>query len=199
MDDSNSCTTDEWIQEAFYEYELIANLCNEQSHLGNAALSNPPPPSLRDDDDDANEISTTFDPKRLETAMKHCQLVDHLFNYSQSIDSVRNTHLRLKSKLAKGADEATGNGKASLQLARTPRRTSSAIEEAFSNHIGLSERVIRTVTKSSKTDCGVLFGNGMIRPSSASDHEANVVALAALRASISQLKADFGSRSASSS
>ena len=69
------------------------------------------------------------------------------------------------------------------------------MQEAFSNHIELSERVTRTIMKSSKTDCGVLFGNGMIRSSSANDHEVNVVALAALRASVSQLKAKFGSSS----
>ena len=76
-----------------------------------------------------------------------------------------------------------------------PRRTTSAIQEAFSNHIQLSERVIKTIIKTSKTDCGVLFGNGMIRSSSAHDHEVNVVALAALRASISRLKAKFGNSS----
>ena len=50
--------------------------------------------------------------------------------------------------------------------------------------------------KSSKHDCGILFQNGMIRSSSSSsnDHEINIVALAALRASISQLKANFGSK-----
>ena len=67
------------------------------------------------------------------------------------------------------------------------------MQDAFTNHIELSERVTRTIMRSSKTDCGVLFGNGMIRTSSSNDHEVNVVALAALRASVSQLKAKFGS------
>ena len=137
--------------------------------------------------------------------MKYNQLVDHLSSYSSSIDSVRNTHLRLKSKLMSLSNH---DNKAIIASATTKqehltnstsgrgRRASSATEDAFSNHIELSERVIRTIMKSSKHDCGVLFQNGMIRSSSSSsnDHEINIVALAALRASISQLKANFGSK-----
>ena len=216
MDDnksSSSCTAEEWIQEAFYEYELIANLCNEQSYLGNASLSIPPPLSSLPDPEASIDATTTssFDVKMLEATIKHNQLVDHLSTYSQAIDSVRNTHVRLKSKLmllSNGNDEAIvvkKNKAKQEELLPSPtttrRRTSSAIEEAFSNHIKLSERVIRTVMKSSKTsaECGVLFQNGMIRTSSSSarsnDHEVNVVALASLRASISQLKSNFGGKS----
>ncbi len=206
MDDnkSSSCTTNEWIEEALYEYEQIANLCNEQSYLGNASLSVLPPSPSSPHESDAS--SSLFDPKLLENKMKYNQLVDHLSSYSSSIDSVRNTHLRLKSKLmslsnhdnkAIIASAATKQDKQSTSSASARgRRASSAMEDAFSNHIELSERVIRTIMKSSKHDCGVLFQNGMIRSSSSSsnDHEINIVALAALRASISQLKAHFGSK-----
>lgn len=197
--DNEECSADEWIQEALYEYEQIANLCNEQSHLGNASSSVPPPPQ-------SNQL-LELDPKTMEAAIKYNQLVDHLSTYSDAIDSVRTIHARLKTKLlslsnreneeSTTASSSTQNNKNEPDQTHTPRR-SSAIQEAFSNHIELSERVTRTIMKSSKTDCGVLFGNGMIRSSSANDHEVNVVALAALRASISQLKAKFGGSSTNS-
>ena len=200
MGDSEAYSADEWIQEALYEYEQIANLCNEQSHLGNASLSIPPPPSLSSSDHDRCQALIGFDPKTLESAMKYNQLVDHLSTYSEAIDSVRNTHVRLKSNLLsltnredKEAITTPLKNNNNPEKIHIPRRTTSAIKEAFSNHIELSERVTRTIMKSSKTDCGVLFENGMIRSSSANDHEVNVVALAALRASISQLKSKFGS------
>lgn len=199
MGDIKACTADEWIQEALYEYEQIANLCNEQSHLGNASLSIPPPPHLPASQDGTNNQSIEFDPKTLDTAMKYNQLVDHISTYSEAIDSVRQTHVRLKSKLLSlsiGEDkEATIIKNKHTPELIVPRRTTSAIEEAFVNHMELSERVIRTVMKSSKTECGVLFRNGMIRTSSANnDHEVNVVALAALRASVSQLKSNVGTK-----
>ena len=208
MDDnkSSSCTTNEWIEEALYEYEQIANLCNEQSYLGNASLSVIPPSPSSPHDPDETTASSLFDPKILENKMKYNQLVDHLSSYSSSIDSVRNAHLRLKSKLislsnhenkAITASTATKQDKQSISSTLgNGRRASSATEDAFSKHIELSERVIRSIMKSSKHDCGILFQNGMIRPSSSSsnDHEINIVALAALRASISQLKANFGSK-----
>mmetsp|Transcript_3990 Transcript_3990/g.6597 ORF Transcript_3990/g.6597 Transcript_3990/m.6597 type:complete len:202 (-) Transcript_3990:49-654(-) len=197
--DNEECSADEWIQEALYEYEQIANLCNEQSHLGNASSSVPPPPQ-------SNQL-LELDPKTMEAAIKYNQLVDHLSTYSDAIDSVRTIHARLKTKLLSlsnrendesiTASSSTQNNKNEPDQTHTPRR-SSVIQEAFSNHIELSERVTRTIMKSSKTDCGVLFGNGMIRSSSANDHEVNVVALAALRASISQLKAKFGGSSTNS-
>ena len=199
----SSCTTNEWIEEALYEYEQIANLCNEQSYLGNASLSILPPSPSSPHESDAT--SSLFDPKILENKMKYNQLVDHLSSYSSSIDSVRNTHLRLKSKLmslsnhdnkAIIASATTKQDQSTSSTSGRGRRASSAMEDAFSKHIELSERVIRTIMKSSKHDCGVLFQNGMIRSSSSSsnDHEINIVALAALRASISQLKANFGSK-----
>jgi hypothetical protein len=49
--------------------------------------------------------------------------------------------------------------------------------------------------QSTPGQCGVLFENGLVRTSSSSDHEVNVVALAALRASVSQLKEKNGSGS----
>ena len=200
---SSSCTTNEWIEEALYEYEQIANLCNEQSYLGNASLSILPPSPSSPHESDAT--SSLFDPKILENKMKYNQLVDHLSSYSSSIDSVRNTHLRLKSKLmslsnhdnkAIIASATTKQDQSTSSTSGRGRRASSAMEDAFSKHIELSERVIRTIMKSSKYDCGILFQNGMIRSSSSSsnDHEINIVALAALRASISQLKANFGSK-----
>mmetsp|Transcript_19705 Transcript_19705/g.30758 ORF Transcript_19705/g.30758 Transcript_19705/m.30758 type:complete len:204 (-) Transcript_19705:64-675(-) len=201
-DDSEACSVDGWIQEALYEYEQIANLCNEQSHLGNSSLAVPPPPSLSSSACDS--LCQPFDPKTLETAMKYNQLVDHLSTYSEAIDSVRNTHVRLKSKLLSLSNredkEATTKSLPNNepeQKIQIPRRTTSAMQDAFTNHIELSERVTRTIMKSSKADCGVLFGNGMIRTSSSNDHEVNVVALAALRASVSQLKAKFGSNGSS--
>eukprot|EP00573_Skeletonema_grethae_P003389 CAMPEP_0201707558 /NCGR_PEP_ID=MMETSP0578-20130828/52297_1 /ASSEMBLY_ACC=CAM_ASM_000663 /TAXON_ID=267565 /ORGANISM="Skeletonema grethea, Strain CCMP 1804" /LENGTH=188 /DNA_ID=CAMNT_0048196203 /DNA_START=113 /DNA_END=676 /DNA_ORIENTATION=+ len=181
------CSVDEWIQEALYEYEQIANLCNEQSHLGNVSLVVPPPPSRSSSDSDPSFQPLEFDPKTLENVMKHNQLVDHLSTYSQAIDSVRNTHVRLKSKLLSLSiredkevtttslpNNSTNNK--SEQNIQIPRRTTSAMQDAFTNHIELSERVTGTIMKSSKTDCGVLFGNGMIRTSSPNDHEMNVVA-----------------------
>ena len=202
MEHDNSA--DEWIQEALHEYEQIANLCNEQSHLGNASLSVPPPPTIPSSDYESHQ-SLEFDPRTMEAAIKYNQLVDHLSTYSDAIESVRTTHARLKSKLSSLSNREKSeaaitslsptNNKIEPDQIHRPRRTTSAIQEAFSNHVELSERVISTIMKSSKTDCGVLFGNGMIRSSSADDHEVNVVALAALRASISQLKAKFGNSS----
>ena len=79
------------------------------------------------------------------------------------------------------------------------------VGEAFSRHIELSERVIRTVmmmmmmqSSSARHNnngggaCGVLFENGMVRSSSAGAREVNIVALASLRGSVSQLKANCG-------
>jgi len=196
VDNNTPHSVDSWIQEALYEYEQIAILCNEQSNLGNASLSIPSPPA---NDDGPNQLSE-FDPKTLGTAMKYGQLVEHLSNYSQAIDSVRHTHVRLQSNLvsiSNGEDKDTPIKNKNNPDHIIPRRATSAMEEAFSNHVELSERVIRTIMKSSKTDCGVLFGNGMVRSSSANDHEVNVVALAALRASISKLKSNFSSRGTS--
>ena len=195
-------SADDWIQEALYEYEQIANLCNQQSHLGQAALSYIPTSSLPYSPDDGgihqSIKSIGFDPKALESAIKYNQLVGHLSTYSEQLETVRNSHVRLKSKLksfSKTQDATTNEQHLTNQnnpRPIIPRRSTSAMEEAFINHVDLSERVTRTIMKSYRTECGVLFENGMIRPSSANDHEVNIVALAALRASISQLQAKFG-------
>ena len=77
------------------------------------------------------------------------------------------------------------------------KRRPSAKVQAFKHHIELSEKVLRTIMQSTNGECGILYENGLVRTSSSSSantsqHEVNVVALAALRASVSQLKEQFG-------
>ena len=114
---------------------------------------------------------------------------------------VRKVHSSLKeqllslSKMQDFSDSIkySDNGGNKRNIIHKQRQTPNI--EAFSRHIELSERVIRTVMQSTPGQCGVLFENGLVRTSSSSDHEVNVVALAALRASVSQLKEKNGSGS----
>ena len=75
-------------------------------------------------------------------------------------------------------------------------------EEAFARHVELAERVIRTVMRTPPPHrapghrrggrCGASFENGIVGALSSADNEANAVALASMRASVSRLTADFG-------
>ena len=194
----------EWIQISFQEYEQIASLCNTQSTLGNAALSLPssPPPTSTGSKIEftgGSSKNSCFDVKTLTTKMQRQNLHSKISEYSQGIDAVRKTHAMLKAKLLEMFPSSNSNNDSVEKNVDTqchpPRRRPPLMQEAFNRHIELSERVIRTVMQSSNHNhgpCGVLFENGMVRTSSAGDHEVNVVALAALRASCSRLKADFG-------
>ena len=201
-----------WIQSSLQEYEQIASLCNAQSLLINAVeVGVPLSPSgggnhFHDDDGGGDDGGgNDLDLTELKRRLHHQNLHDALSRYYQEIDIVRKTHAAMKSELLHIRTEVSDvqtHGSNDL-VHRRHHDVGSGIVEALNNHIELSERVIRTVMKSSSItgQCGVLFENGIVRTSSSSstspdgrigDHEVNVVALASLRASVSRLKANFG-------
>ena len=198
---NSSGVTDEWIiQMALKEYEQIASLCNAQSHLGNAVTSASTSFSAPFD---ASSDARDLDPKILTMELQRRSLHDSLSSYYQEIDAVRKTHALLKANLS-SLSKILVNEDTDIvakcdggERQKSTRRHPRLPVIAFSLHIKLSERVIRTVMQSSSPQhnnglCGVLYENGIVRASSAGDHEANIVALASLRASVSQLKANFG-------
>jgi len=178
----------DWIQTALHEYEQIASLCNAQSTLSNTIAS--------------SSSSTTYstygihygdlDPKKLSAQLQQQSLHEQLANYYKEIDAVRKTHSSLKKQLISRQenDNETCQDTNNNNIANKQTSQSQKIE-AFSNHIQLSERVIRTVMMQTSTECGILYANGLVRSTSADQHEINIVALAALRASVSQLKEKF--------
>ena len=188
---TGSTAEQEWIETALQEYEQVASLCNAQSLLGNPAMSSssssvvPAADHINGDESSCGALDTN----RLASQLQQHELHESLSKYYREIDALRKTHASLKAQLASlskvdGDNDAKDN---------TTKRRPSPVSEAFSNHIQLSERVIRTVMRSTNTgQCGVLYENGLVRTSSAQDHEVNVVALASLRASLSRLKANFG-------
>ncbi len=192
-----------WIQSALQEYEQIATLCNAQTLLIDSVVSLSPSSSSSspaddndgDDDDDVLDLATT---KR---GLRHRNLHDCLSQYYQEIDIVRKTHAAMKLQLLHIISNVEKNGTRNDEHPHGVLRCPSPmIVEAMKCHVELSERVIRTVMKSSPISgqCGILFENGIVRtsmPSSSfssavmiSDHEVNVVALASLRASVSRLQ-----------
>ena len=202
-----------WIQSSLQEYEQIASLCNAQSLLINAVeVGVPLSPSgggnhFHDDDGGGDDGGgNDLDLTELKRRLHHQNLHDALSRYYQEIDIVRKTHAAMKSELLRIRTEVSDvqtNGSNDLVHRRHHDVVGGGIVEALNNHIELSERVIRTVMKSSSItgQCGVLFENGIVRTSSSSstssdgrivDHEVNVVAMASLRASVSRLKANFG-------
>ena len=198
---------DEWIQTAMQEYEQVASLCNAHSLLGNAVMSSSSSSSAsyidvnghqEEEEDDAD-----LDPKRLTMELQRRNLHDQLSTYYQEIDTVRKTHSLLKRQLSSIQDDVETNQHKDTKDTDGDRhnnlickRRPSAKVQAFKHHIELSERVIRTIMQSTNGECGILYENGLVRTSSSSantsQHEVNVVALAALRASVSQLKEQFG-------
>ena len=200
---------DEWIQTAMQEYEQVASLCNAQSLLGNAAMSSSSSSSASyigaNGHQDEKEDDADLDPKRLMLELQRRNLDDQLSTYYQEIDTVRKTHSLLKRQLSsiiqddvdtnqhKDTKDTDGDRHNNLICKRRP----SVKVQVFKHHIELSERVIRTIMQSTNGECGILYENGLVRTSSSSSantsqHEVNVVALAALRASVSQLKEQFG-------
>ena len=175
----------DWIQRALHEYEQIASLCNAQSTLSNTAMSSSSTTStgIHDNDND-------LDPKKLSERLQHKSLQEQLSNYYKDIDAVRKTHSSLKKQLI-SIQENDNKTCQDTNNNISNKQTSPKIE-AFSNHIQLCERVIRTVMMQTSTECGILYANGLVRSTSADQHEINIVALAALRASVSQLKEKFG-------
>lgn len=199
---------DEWIQTAMQEYEQVASLCNEQSLLGNAVMSSSSSSFAsyidanghqEEEEDDAD-----LDPKRLTMELQRRNLHDQLSTYHQEIDTVRKTHSLLKRQLSSIQDDEETNQHKDTKDTDGDRhddlickRRPSAKVQAFKHHIELSEKVLRTIMQSTNGECGILYENGLVRTSSSSSantsqHEVNVVALAALRASVSQLKEQFG-------
>jgi hypothetical protein len=197
---------DEWIQTALVEYEEIASLCNAQSLLGNTAAATSNAPRDLDDEISADDYGTYIDPKTLTMQLQRKRLLDELSGYYHAIDVVRRTHASLKEQLSKMYDnnigtktfDNDGNNEGPI-ISRRGRMASPVVVNAFSRHIELSERVIRTVMMQSSSyannsgPCGILFEDGIIRTSSssASGQDVNVVALSSLRASVSQLKVYF--------
>lgn len=174
----------EWLQSALLEYEQIAALSNVQSLLGNAAAEMPI--TCGDDSDACNQ----YDPNILSAQMKHRTAEDLLASYSYRIDDLRKTHTLLKSTAASISRDNADAG-------ATMRSRPAPLDLALKDHIGLSERVICTIMRSPLPGCtgpcGLFYENGLMRPFTVKDHENSVVALAALRASVSKLKRDFGS------
>lgn len=188
---SCSFSADKWIQLALSEYEQIASLSNIQSLLGNAAasMSSSLPISLptRSIDGCASNPNT-YDPQELALQMQRRNAHDLLSSYSERIDEVRNTHALLKSKAS--SMPSTNNNPNQIKTRPT------SLEMALTDHIELSERVMRTIMRApqpgSDGPCGLFYENGIIRNANDNDHENNIVALAALRASVSRLKRNFG-------
>ncbi|KAL3776695.1 hypothetical protein ACHAWO_003108 [Cyclotella atomus] len=179
---------DEWLQLALLEYEQIAALSNVQSLLGNAAAELSSSQMMIDGGDDF-DVCNQYDPNILIAQMKHRSVEDLLASYNDRIDDVRKTHASLKSKAAAMSSmEVDADAKIKSRL--TP------LDLALNNHIELSERVICTIMRSPSPGCagpcGLFYENGLVRPSNVNDYENNVVALAALRASVSKLKMNFG-------
>lgn len=193
---------DEWIQTAMQEYEQVASLCNAQSLLGNAVMSSGYIDANGHHDE--KEDDADLDPKRLTMELQRRNLHDQLSTYHQEIDTVRKTHSLLKRQLSSIQDDEETNQHKDTKDTDGDRhddlickRRPSAKVQAFKHHIELSERVIRTIMQSTNGECGIVYENGLVRTSSSSSantsqHEVNVVALAALRASVSQLKEQFG-------
>ena len=176
----------DWIQTALHEYEQIASLCNAQSTLSNTVMSS----SSASTYDIHNDNDDNLDPKKLSAQLQQQSLQEQLSNYYREIDAVRKTHSSLKKQLI-SIQENDKTCQDTNNIPNEQYRTSPKIE-AFSNHIQLSERVIRTVMMQTSTECGILYANGLVRAVAAGDqHEINIVALAALRASVSQLKEKF--------
>ena len=177
----------DWIQTALHEYEQIASLCNSQSTLSNTVMSSSSASTY-----DIHDNDDSLDPRRLSAQLQQQSLHEQLANYYKEIDAVGKTHSSLKKQLIsiQENDYKTCQDTNNNNISNKQYRTSQKIE-AFSNHIQLSERVIRTVMMQTSTECGVLYANGLVRSTSADQHEINIVALAALRASVSQLKEKF--------
>ena len=194
MKSRQSSPIDEWIQLAFCEYEQIASLSNVQSLLGNAITSMPS--SSQSNTEYYDSISNTkniYDPKILSEQMQRNSVQDLLSSYGDRIDEVRKTHASLKTK----ASLMFGRNRPQQGLdEELLRKRPSSAERALGDHIQLSERVIRTIMRSPQPGfsgpCGLFYENGLIRTATAGDHENNVVALAALRASLSRIKKEFG-------
>ena len=135
----------------------------------------------------------TYDPKILSEQMQRRNVRDLLYSYSDRIDEVRKTHASLKSRASLMFE---CNHPEHDLYEKSMRQRPTSTEKALNNHIQLSERVIRTIMRSPQPGysgpCGLFYENGLIRTANAGDHESNIVALAALRASVSRLKKDFG-------
>ena len=182
----------EWIQTALVEYEEIASLCNAQSRLGNTAAAMSHAAT-------GHEQNLDLDPKNVTIELQRRCLFDELSEYYRAVNLARKTHASMKAQLCKMSD-VNGNDKRQT-IERERRLTLPVVADAFSRHIELSERVIRTVMMQSSPHtggpCGILFENGIVRhdhsqsTSSSSRQEVNVVALSSLRASVSRLKASF--------
>jgi len=177
----------DWIQTALNEYEQIASLCNAQSTLSNTIM----PSSSSTSTYDIHDNDDNLDSKKLSAQLQQQSLQEQLANYYKEIDAVRKTHSSLKKQLIYMQENDDKTDQHTINNNISNKQTSPKIE-AFSNHIQLSERVIRTVMMQTSTECGILYANGLVRSTSADQHEINVVALAALRASVSQLKEKFG-------
>mmetsp|Transcript_1492 Transcript_1492/g.3563 ORF Transcript_1492/g.3563 Transcript_1492/m.3563 type:complete len:193 (-) Transcript_1492:725-1303(-) len=176
------------------EYEQVATLCNLQSSLSKAV------------DIVQRDVTHAAAPDRRMASLqgsdlKAFEMYNQLDLYHQQIDKVRKTHSSIKAKLAfmKGVPSVTvREDLPSSEHARPdsilPRRRQrdSPRALALAKHVEMSERVICTIMRVSNNTsgpCGVLFENGLVRTASVTaDHEANVVALAALRASAARLK-----------
>jgi hypothetical protein len=197
-----------WIRDALREYEHVAVLCNAQSLLAYAAAaasataasanpSHPPPPDRVDEE---------ACPRALDAELRRWNLHASLVDYHAAIDDVRRAHASLRARLDRARrkrrdihdDDYEDNDPGGGDRRRRRRPSNMAVEEAFARHVELAERVIRTAMRAPGGGagpgrrCGVLFENGIVDAPSAADHEANVVALASLRASVSRLTADFG-------
>jgi hypothetical protein len=155
--------------------------------------------------------------RHLSNDMRRHEISGCVANYHRAINDVRTTHASLKSRLGShrvrggrhdsnddgdggavvGGKYFDGGRTRTRRRARRPSSNEGASRgEAFARHIELAERVIRTVMGSSSSGgmCGALHEDGILDASSANDrrHDASIVALSSLRASISRLTVEYG-------
>lgn len=204
---------EEWKHDALREYELIAVLCNAQSVLVDAVASSSSSSLLgvsRSNTTTSNEDNTSL--QMLTSALQQRKVTESLAAYYEAIDNVRTVHASLKARLSllssvklhhkSSNDDSNSNNIIGIeengvyiqqQPQRQRRLTSNTPNNEFMLHTQLVERVIRTVMRMSsppnnQSNCvGVLYTNGIIDIPSQNEYETNVVALAAVRASLSQL------------
>ena len=213
-DGAQQLRREEWKHDALREYELIAVLCNAQSVLVDAVASSSSSSLMlgvsRSNTTTSNEDNTSL--QMLTSALQQRKVTESLAAYYEAIDNVRTVHASLKARLSllssvklhhkSSNDDSNSNNIIGIeengvyiqqQRQRQRRSTSNTPNNEFMLHTQLVERVIRTVMRMSsppnnQSNCvGVLYTNGIIDIPSQNEYETNIVALAAVRASLSQL------------
>ena len=197
---------------------LASSSSSSSSSNSSHPARRPPPPDRADRRDECDAAPRTLDAE-LRRRDLHASFADYHAAIDDVRRTHASLRARLAScRGARGGkrrdvrddddDGEPGGGDRSPRRRRRRRRrpSSASAEEAFARHVELAERAIRTAMRAPPPHredggagpgrrggrCGASFENGIVDAPSASDHEANVVALASMRASVSRLTADFG-------